>query len=689
MKGIIPADLTFSGKDGVMADEQQELRRVNWNEVFSVTHVFKSFRMAIHLSKLGLALAAVILIGLWGFVLDLVAGWGNVTVTDGEIYYHATMSEARFDDWQEKTEAARAGKVASLWIQAFEQQRSLSAYLTHLQTTTRGGGPTHFEETFAKLLAKANEGEQPKAPTLEKATEDATVAWTGTLGKAEALFDKEAGRIADLIDACDEEDAAWKAVEDDPALDTDEKKDEAREKLRSDIDAAWRALTRRKIAFGEQVRAIRGRSIFAAFVAFEDGCIDSAISAVRRGNLTGGLADYRAMISRRADPFAAPAAAEALASRPDWGSEKLGFLYWVLMGVHGFGWLFCQYWLFAIAFLAVALGIWAVFGGAIHRIAALHFAREEKISVTQALKFSCSKALSFYTAPLIPLALILVAGVLMALGGLILGNWDVSAVLMGVLFGLAVLGGLVIAFLMVGLLAGGWLMYPTIAVESSDSFDAISRSYSYVFSRPWRTAAYGLVALVYGVICYLFVRLFAYLVLCSTHYFVGWGVFAGGQSVAPTADKLDVIWPAPTYNNLIAWPTWEAMNGWEAVSGVLVLIWVLPIAGLVLAFLLSYCSSASTVIYFLLRRKVDATDLDDVYVEEPEEEPLAPVEPEAKEAEKEPAEAEEPEPAEEPSADEAESAKPKRTRKKAAKKAAKRAKKADEDKEPPQDSDES
>ena len=41
-----------------MTDEQHELRRINWTEVFSFTHIFKSFKMAIHPSKLGLALAA-------------------------------------------------------------------------------------------------------------------------------------------------------------------------------------------------------------------------------------------------------------------------------------------------------------------------------------------------------------------------------------------------------------------------------------------------------------------------------------------------------------------------------------------------------------------------------------------------------------------------------------------------------
>ena len=60
---------------------------------------------------------------------------------------------------------------------------------------------------------------------------------------------------------------------------------------------------------------------------------------------------------------------------------------------------------------------------------------------------------------------------------------------------------------LLGTVGGFNLMYPTIAVEGSDSFDAISRTFSYVYARPWRMLFYTLVAIVYGALCYLFVRL--------------------------------------------------------------------------------------------------------------------------------------------------------------------------------------
>jgi len=310
-------------------------------------------------------------------------------------------------------------------------------------------------------------------------------------------------------------------------------------------------------------------------------------------------------------------------------------------------WLFSEHWLYAIIFLLSSLAVVAFFGGAIHRIAALHFAREEKISIVQAMKFSCGKFLSNFTAPLIPAVGILLLGLLLALGGLVGSIWGIGSILMGVLFFLALIGGLIIAFLAVGLVAGAPLMYPTIAVEGSDSFDAISRSFSYVLSRPWRASLYGLVALIYGVITYVFVRLFVYLAMAGTHCFVKWGVCTGGQTLHQEADKLDVMWSAPTFENLWGPINWEAMEGWTMSLGAwLIGVWVFLLAAGVLAFLLSYAASSTTVIYCLLRRRVDATDLDDVYIEEEAPEEELPRDEEAPEVPPEEAPAEEKEPSE-------------------------------------------
>jgi hypothetical protein len=293
-----------------------------------------------------------------------------------------------------------------------------------------------------------------------------------------------------------------------------------------------------------------------------------------------------------------------------------GFVYYVIQAVGGLKWLLTQHLLFGAIFLVLSLAVWALFGGAIHRMSALHAAREEKISIVQALAFALGKWPSFFTAPLIPLGVVFVLGGLVVFGGFVLGNWPyVGAPLVGIFFFLALALGVAIAFVLIGLVSGLGLMYPTIAVEGSDSFDAFSRSFAYVYGRPWHAGLYALTALVYGAVCYLFVRLFAFLALSATYMFMRWGVWTGGEALNET-DKIPVIWRKPTWDSLYGNFNWDAMSGGETIGAVFIWLWVALVAAVVGAFLLSYVSSSSTIIYYLLRRKVDATDLDDVYVPE-------------------------------------------------------------------------
>src|SRR6476661_167826 len=54
-----------------MADEAQTIRSINWREVFPFTNLFKAFRVAVHPSKLVLALTALLAIYFGGRILDV------------------------------------------------------------------------------------------------------------------------------------------------------------------------------------------------------------------------------------------------------------------------------------------------------------------------------------------------------------------------------------------------------------------------------------------------------------------------------------------------------------------------------------------------------------------------------------------------------------------------------------------
>ena len=149
-------------------------------------------------------------------------------------------------------------------------------------------------------------------------------------------------------------------------------------------------------------------------------------------------------------------------------------------------------------------------------------------------------------------------------------------------------------WVLIGTVAGFDLMYPTIAVEGSDAFDAISRSFSYIYARPWRLLFYTAVAIIYGALTYLFVRLFIYMVLGITHSFVDLGMFA---QAATTRDLWTTMWPAPTSLWKLPYdPAVLSMNMGESVGSWFVALWVYLTIALIGAFAISFYFSANTII---------------------------------------------------------------------------------------------
>jgi hypothetical protein len=177
--------------------------------------------------------------------------------------------------------------------------------------------------------------------------------------------------------------------------------------------------------------------------------------------------------------------------------------------------------------------------------------------------------------------------------------------------------GFVMTLVLLGLAGGFNLMYPTIAVEGSDSFDAISRSFSYLYARPWRLAFYTAVATAYGALTYLFVRYFIYILLTLVHLFVGRLVFIHSASQAPLWPTL---WPSPSSIGRLSYNIdWYSLSPGERIGAVFISFWVSLAVYMLGAFAISFYFSINSIIYYLMRQEVDATELDDVYLEQSDE----------------------------------------------------------------------
>jgi hypothetical protein len=234
------------------------------------------------------------------------------------------------------------------------------------------------------------------------------------------------------------------------------------------------------------------------------------------------------------------------------------------------------------------------------------------------MNFAVGKLLSFVSAPVIPLAIIVVIGLIVAIGSIIGNIPFLGPIVVGALFFIALLAGFVMTLVLLGTAGGFNLMYPTIAVEGSDSFDAISRSFSYVYARPWRMLFYSLVALAYGAGTYLFVRMFIWLTLVLTHHFVGMGMVISADN---GTYLLDTMWPGPANTGRLAFASdYQALSAGQSIGALFMNCWVMLLVSFLGAFALSLYFSANTIIYYLMRSEVDSTELDDVYLEQSEEE---------------------------------------------------------------------
>ncbi len=282
---------------------------------------------------------------------------------------------------------------------------------------------------------------------------------------------------------------------------------------------------------------------------------------------------------------------------------------------------------FFVLFALGALFIWALAGGAICRIAAVQFARDEKITARDALGFVWKRLVGgFMLAPLIPIAFVFLVTVVLMIGGVFLRIPVLGDLVGAPLFLFALLGGLIIAVLLVGMLVGGGLFWPAVAVEGSDAFDAFSRSLAYPFSRPWKTILYFVITGIYAVVCWLIINFFVTWAVLITRGIVSWGTSPfGWWRREAGASKLEVLWPLGGTSGLHRWPDWSQLGFFEHFSAMVIGIYVLLAIGLTWAFLFSFCLSSDTIIYFLLRRDVDGNDASDIHLDESRHAALSPV----------------------------------------------------------------
>jgi hypothetical protein len=328
--------------------------------------------------------------------------------------------------------------------------------------------------------------------------------------------------------------------------------------------------------------------------------------------------------------------------------------------------------------------IWAFIGGAISRIAAVDIAKEgERIETGEAMRYTRRRYSSFFFPIVICIGVFLFFFLCNLVGGFIGRLFDlikVGPILVAIFLPLALLAGAIMLLIILGTFSLP-LYWPAIATEGTDAFDAVSRGFTYIYSKTWHYIWYLIVSAIYGFvfisILFVFTIIFCTLAISAgvigfdtISSWWGWKVDTyAGQTASPFADVRDIAFstvlgsdhvdvPYGTDLNSIVTephPYGRLMHLASNVAGVsgeadikfanlpirykiaagIVVIWLILVMFLFYGYVVSYIFTQLTVMYFILRKKVDGIELTEVYEEEVREEVL----PEIEEKPPEPAEA--------------------------------------------------
>jgi hypothetical protein len=262
-----------------------------------------------------------------------------------------------------------------------------------------------------------------------------------------------------------------------------------------------------------------------------------------------------------------------------------------------------------------AVAVWAFFGGAISRAASIELATGDRAKLFRSLNFAGSKWASYFAAPLIPLVGALLIALPVMFAGWLLGLGGVGTFIAALGWPLVLLAGFLMAMLLLGLVFGWPLFWGNLSTEGVDSFDAVGRTYDYVYHRPLNYLFYAIVAALIGALGWLVVANFFEGIIGASYWAASWGASEGQiRLIQRTPEAVQAATQAGADLGAVG-----QAGSW------LIRFWVQGLKFLGVGFLYSYIWVAGSAIYLLLRRDVDATEMDEVLPEEEAEPQPAPL----------------------------------------------------------------
>jgi hypothetical protein len=260
-----------------------------------------------------------------------------------------------------------------------------------------------------------------------------------------------------------------------------------------------------------------------------------------------------------------------------------------------------------IGLVALYLAVAAVFGVACCRIAGMRLARDEGVTVGAALGFSLGNIGATIGAFLFMIASVGLFYAANAAAGLLAGVPGVGPFTMWALFPLVLVSALVMYLLLFGSIVGLPLVLASLAIERNGALDAVSRAFSYVYSRPALFFAYAItIWLLGGLLGWSALGIEALSAWSFTHWFPGAESWGEVRQAVHEALKAVVT---------IRGPEFGGVEGAAVVGGWAAYLFGLGFHLALMGWVVYYAIGGFAAAYVALRRDVDGTEDEEIWVE--------------------------------------------------------------------------
>ncbi len=248
----------------------------------------------------------------------------------------------------------------------------------------------------------------------------------------------------------------------------------------------------------------------------------------------------------------------------------------------------------AFCWLLMLALIWSFFGGLICRFVALRLTVNESESLGDTRRFMQKCGGGFLAGFILVLLGVLCCLIPVKLAGLAF-SVPILNLIVACLFPVVLLFAFFAVVLLFGLLVGWPLLLASVAVDGADGFEAVSRTYSYVYQRPLHYFLYWIFAGMLGLLGFILVSIFVDTIVALS-------VHVGGFS-----DAIDST-ASPMFSAI----PMSGVGSHLPLPALIVTAWCAVLHMVKMAFLFAWFWTSSVTIYLLLRRSVDATPLVEV-----------------------------------------------------------------------------